>query len=207
MNPIDAFRDLLMSLADVYAAEAREGAQTLVKAYRAAAETARPAPCPPFAPMDAVIRAASDGAEHPAAQAARTAHSLLPWSRTGKLDQQIAPEISDVFAVAILIGPGALIHHDTVLAGLFVQKADAFYPPHAHAAEETYAMLNGTAEWQRDFGDWQTRHAGDLIHHPSEAPHATRTGDAPILAAWRWSGDIRPCTYRMCECDVLSQSF
>jgi len=78
-----------------------------------------------------------------------------------------------------------------------VQRSNAFYPPHAHAAEETYAMLAGNADWQIDLADWQHFEPGDLIHHPSEAPHATRTSALPILAAWRWSGDISTASYRM----------
>jgi len=144
-----------------------------------------------------IILAAMERALHPAAKAARQAHSLLPWSRTGILDEQIGEDVSAVFAVATLVGPGAIIDRDDVRGGLYVQKSGAFYPPHAHDAEETYAMIAGAADWQIDFGDWQRAEPGDLIHHPSEAAHATKTGALPILAAWRWSGDISPSTYRM----------
>jgi len=199
MSAIDAFRDMLVSLADVYAAEDREGAQTLVEAYRRGAEAVTPTPCSPYEPMNAAIISATQGASGRAAKAVRAAHSVLPWARTGKLDDQITKEVSDVFSVCVLVGPGALIESDTVVGGLFVQRSGAFYPAHAHAAEETYAMLAGTADWQKNFGPWSRHSAGDLIHHPSNVPHATRTSATPILAAWRWSGDIRPKTYRMCE--------
>ncbi len=199
MDSIDAFRDLLMSLADVYAQEDREGARVLVDVYRAAAQDTAPTPSPPYQPMNAAILASTETAKTAAAKAARAAHSVLPWARTGKLDEQITKEVSDVFSVAILVGPGALIHNETVMGGLFVQRSGALYPAHAHAAEETYAMIAGTAEWQKDFGEWEEHKAGELIHHPTNIPHATRTRSMPIMAAWRWSGDIRPSTYRMCE--------
>lgn len=199
MDQINAFCDLLLSLADVYDMEDRDGARELVNLYRMGAQTLRPTSSAPYAPMNMSILAATEGAKHPAAIAARGAHGVLPWSRTGILDDQITDEVSNIFAVARLVGPGALIESESVLAGLFVQRSGAFYPAHAHSAEETYAMLAGTAEWQVDFGAFERRGAGDLIHHPSYAPHATRTGALPILAAWRWSGDVRPDTYRMVD--------
>ena len=199
MNPIDAFRDLLLSLADVYATEGRDGADEISAAYRDGARTATPIPTMPYAPMDMSIIAATEGAKHPAAKAARAAHSVLPWARTGKLDEQITEQVSGVFSVCLLVGPGGLVESNTVVGGLFVQRSAAFYPAHAHAAEETYALLAGSAEWQSDFGSWERRETGDLIHHPSNVPHATRTRATPILAAWRWSGDIRPETYRMVD--------
>ena len=147
--------------------------------------------------MEMAILSATERATHRAAVAARQSHSLLPWSRTGILDEQISEEVSSVFAVATLVGPGAIIDREEIRGGLYVQRSGAFYPPHAHDAEETYAMLAGTADWQMDFGDWHRADPGDLIHHPSESPHATRTSALPILAAWRWSGDVSPATYRM----------
>ena len=199
MDPIAAFRDLLLSLADIYSQEDREGARAIVDAYRDGAETVNPTPCPRYDPMEMTIFAATERAEHRAAQAARQAHSSLPWSRTGILDQQIGKDVSSVFAVATLVGPGAIIDRNDVRGGLYVQRSGAFYPPHAHNAEETYAMLAGSAEWQIDLGDWLRAEPGDLIHHPCNAAHATRTRALPILAAWRWSGDISTESYRMID--------
>lgn len=198
MNAVNPMRDVIVSLADVYAGEDRDGARELVDALTAGADSVECSLRPPYA-LDATIVAASEGASHPLARAARAAHSFLPWSATGILDNQIPSKVSDVFAVASLIGTGALIESDTVRAGLFVMRSGAFYPAHAHAAEETYVMLAGEAEWQRDFGEWETRSPGEVIHHPGEAVHATRTGALPILAAWRWSGDVRTETYRMVD--------
>lgn len=200
MTQQSAIQTLLLALADVYAGEDRDGARALVAILRENAATVDPPRCTPYR-LDAVILAATEGATHPVAKAARAAHSLLPWSATGILDEHIPTQVSDLFAVAALVGQGAMIHSDTCKAGLFVQCSGAFYPPHAHTAEETYVMLAGEADWQVDFGPWQSHRPGDMIHHPSEAAHATRTGALPILAAWRWSGDIRTETYRMIDAE------
>lgn len=198
-DPATAFRDLLAAMADVYAAEGRPGADAAAEAYRRAAETAPPPePHPPYR-LDAAIRAATEGATHPAAIAARAAQPVLRWSATGILDDQIPTKVSDIFAVVSLIGPGAMVEAEGVRSGLFMQVAGAFYPLHAHAAEETYVMLAGEGEWTCLPGEPARRKAGDYIHHPSDAPHATRTFERPLLAAWRWSGDIGLESYRILE--------
>ena len=198
MSALAAFRDLLRALANAYSEEDRDGARELVALLREGAETAAPEPATPYK-YDAAILAATESATHPAAKAARKAHGLLQWSATGILDELIPTAVSDMFAVVPLIGAGAPVESDTVRAGLFMQLSGSVYPPHAHSAEETYIMLAGQADWQLNLGDWHRHGPGEMIHHPSEAPHATRAGALPIIAAWRWSGDIRSETYRMIE--------
>ena len=194
-----AFGELLRALAGVWRAEGRPGGDMAADAYaRAAASAPRPPPATPYR-LDADILAATEGADHPAAVAARAAHRVLGWSATGILDQYIPPAVSDMFAVVALIGPGAMVEAEGVRAGLFMQRAGTYYPLHSHNAEETYAMLAGIGEWTLADRPPATRRAGDFIHHPAGAPHATRTGDRPLMAAWRWSGDIGLESYRMLE--------
>ena len=194
-----AFRNLLLALAAVYRAEGRPAGLATAEAYERAADSA-PAP-PPAAPyrLEAEIRAATARARHPAARATREAHPVLRWSATGILDAQIPTRVSDVFAVVSLIGPGAMVEAEGVRSGLFVQMRGAFYPLHAHAAEETYVMLAGEGEWTCGSARPAIRRTGAYIHHLSGAPHATRTGLRPLLATWRWSGDIGLDSYRLLE--------
>ena len=194
-----AFRRLLLALADIYAGEGRPGGDQAAAAYRRAADDLPVLrPHPPYR-LDDAIRTASEDAAHPAARAAREAHPVLRWSATGILDEHIPTAVSDVFAVVSLIGPGAMVEAEGVRAGLFMQVADTYYPLHAHAAEETYVMLAGSGEWTLEGHPPASRTAGDYIHHPSGAGHATRTGPRPLLAAWRWSGDIGLESYRLLE--------
>ncbi len=51
-------------------------------------------------------------------------------------------------------------------------------------------MLAGEGDWACDAAAPTPRRAGAVIHHASFARHSSRTGAHPILAAWRWSGDI-----------------
>ncbi|GMG82022.1 hypothetical protein LNKW23_12350 [Paralimibaculum aggregatum] len=191
---------LFRALADVYAAEGRAGGDAAAAAYREAAgrlDAAPPArPHPPLHLLVTECRAALAAASHPAARAALAAEALLPWRSSDVPGSALNASARALFAVAPLIGPGALVEIAGLRAGLFLQRPEALYPLHAHAAEETYAVLHGAADWTLDAVT--TRHdAGALIHHPAHGAHATRTGPAPMLAAWRWSGDIRLETYRM----------
>lgn len=198
-DPADAFRMLLHELSAIYAREGRPGADTIAAVYAEAAERAPdPAPAAPYV-LDDEIHAATEGAEHPAAVAARAAHRVLRWSATGILDRQIPPSVSDMFAVVSIVGPGAMIEASGVRGGLFMQRTGCYYPLHAHAAEETYAMLAGEAEWTVGDGAPVTLGPGSFSFHPADAPHATRTRAQPILAAWRWSGDIGLESYRLLE--------
>ena len=195
----DALRALLLELADVFAAEGRPGADAVAAAYASAATGSLS--FPPRQPyrLDTAIEAATRGARHPAAIAARAADAVLRWNPTANLEGIVPAEISKSFTAVHLIGPGAMIEAQGVSSGLFVQAAGEYYPLHAHSAEETYVMLAGEAEWALDDAPPKRRRSGDYVHHPSYAAHATRTGDQPILAAWRWSGDLRRETYRLLD--------
>ena len=62
------------------------------------------------------------------------------------------------------------------------------YPPHAHATEEVYLVLAGTAAWQRDHGPWRDLPPGSAHPPPAHLPHATRTASEPLLALYFWWG-------------------
>ena len=199
MDDSDAFRRLLRELAAVYRAEDRPGARAAAEAYERAAEAELALePAVPYR-LDAQIRKALARARHPAARAAREAHRWLRWSATGILDEHIPSRVSDVFAVVSLIGPGAMVEAEGVRSGLFMQVADTYYPLHGHAAEETYVMLAGRGQWTLEGRRPAWRRPGAHIHHPAGMGHATRTGPRPLVATWRWSGDIGLESYRILE--------
>jgi len=56
--------------------------------------------------------------------------------------------------------------------------------------------LQGQAEWT--VGDVTENYGpNEIVHHTPYMPHAFRTLDAPLLAFWRWSGNIAVGTYNM----------
>lgn len=98
-----------------------------------------------------------------------------------------------------LVGPGSLIPADAYYVGLYLQSPHADYPRHAHAAEEFYIVLSGSAEWEKGHDGYAIQPPGALIHHAPDQWHAMRTGDEPLLALWAWTGDLSDESFRFEE--------
>lgn len=87
-----------------------------------------------------------------------------------------------------LIGLRGPIASDAVAVGFLLLGPGVEYPAHAHEAEEVYLPLSGTASWMRGEAGYAPVAPGVAIRHPSWMPHAMRTGDAPLVAAYVWRG-------------------
>ena len=123
---------------------------------------------------------------------------LIPWDYSGLKNGKIRADVARRMATSTLIGPdNAMIDHDGVRVGLFMQGPGLDYPTRHHAAEETFYIISGTAEWRVDGGTPKLRPPGDYVHHASGAPHSSSTRAEPLLAAWRWTGDVSHESYVM----------
>lgn len=76
-----------------------------------------------------------------------------------------------------------------VAFGLLLLGPHVHYPSHEHPADEVYVPLT-PARWSGRTQHNAPRTPGDVLHHPPGHPHAMRTGDTPLLAAYLWRGDI-----------------
>ena len=114
--------------------------------------------------------------------------NALPW-RYSYEPRADAPDIGARMAWAELVGPIAPFHSEVVCLGLTAIGPHLLYPAHRHPAVETYLVVSGTANWTAD-GITRARPPGDLILHPSNIVHAMEAGDAPLLAAYAWTGDV-----------------
>ncbi len=103
------------------------------------------------------------------------------------------PDFLDNYGYAVLAGPAdgppALARHDRLAFGVLLLGPHTHYPLHHHPAAEVYIPLN-SAEWWRGDGPWREQRPGAVIHHPPDLPHATRAGDAPLLALYLWHGEL-----------------
>lgn len=192
MGQFARIQDMLRSLAAIYEAEpdpqGPHAARTLVT-------TPPPVAFDPVPPclFDAAIRNILALATHPAACPILAAQDLLPWG-SNPVEDNTEDRIAAMISVATLMGPdGPIPAHDLRL-GLVYMRPDSYYPLHVHDADETYAIIAGQALWTAG-DDVRMRGAGDMIHHPSQMPHAFRTGADGFLAIWRWSGDINTHSY------------
>lgn len=179
---------LLAALAGLVAAEPRPGAQAAARALLGVRGAVLPAaaPAPPNA---AALDRALAQSTHPLMALLAPVAARLPWMPS-ELDGRIGPAISTRMMQAELVGPDGLALAADVRVGLWVMEPGLAYPERAHAAEETFHILSGHADWSAGGGPTARRGEGAMIHHPSMTPHANTTTQAPLLALWRWSGEI-----------------
>lgn len=185
-NPLS---QLMSALAGLFAAENRPGGYEAARALLTAAAVERDLPRHPEGPIHAHLMAALDGDPHPLSPLIRAAEPFLEWELSS-LDGRIRDEIARNMMQAEILGPGTMFPHAAVNVGLFVQAPNLDYVTRRHAAEETFVVLGGGAVWQR--GD-EAKHFGGIgavIHHPSMMPHTDCTQESPLLATWRWTGNI-----------------
>lgn len=126
----------------------------------------------------------------------RAAAPCLPWAHDGLSDGKIPEAAARRMLTAELIGPDSVLHSDTLRLGLFWQDAGVSYPSRSHAAEECYILLAGEGGWSLDHAPFARRRPGEVLRHASYAPHASETTTHPMLAVWRWTGQISWDSYR-----------
>jgi hypothetical protein len=139
---------------------------------------------------------ASDRRE-PVAGMIRALRALGPWlAWVQNPNYRRSPPAADFlhrYGYAVIAGPAdgppALVGHRALALGVLLLGPGTHYPEHRHPATELYVPLTA-GEWWRGEGPWRFEPAGAVIHHASEVPHATRAGEAPLLAIYLWSGDL-----------------
>ncbi|NWL77118.1 hypothetical protein DM872_09660 [Pseudomonas taiwanensis] len=87
-------------------------------------------------------------------------------------------------------GPPALMKDSDISFGLMLLGPDTHYPLHSHPADEVYYTVTGPSSWRVGKGPWSPRADGEIIHHPSWIPHATLSGDRPLVLLYVWQGDL-----------------
>ena len=184
------FVTMLRALATLFSDENRPGGDEAAKALRDI--IAEPFDLPPPCPLDIVAKGvdALQAGGHRTAPLILPALPLLDWHYSGLADGRIRPEIAMSMATSELIGPDGMIYHPTARVGIFMQMSDLDYVTRTHPAEETFVMLGGEGYWTCNGSAPRHRETGAYVHHPSNAPHTSITKDQPLIAAWRWTGDI-----------------
>jgi hypothetical protein len=145
---------------------------------------------PQVLPVCKVLGAAAHGSPAPYAALVaglRDGAAGLRWGQTyGAGD--FGADFLQGYGWTELIGLRGPIASETVAVGILLLGPGIDYPPHAHAAEEVYLPLSGTAGWMRGEGPHAPVAPGTVIRHPSWMPHAMRTGPEPLVAAYVWRG-------------------
>ncbi len=147
----------------------------------------RPTSHPVTAHLPEVLARAEQSVPELAA-ALRPIASALPW-RYGYAPRADAPGLESAMAWAELIGPLAPIVSTKLCFGLTLIGPHSFYPPHRHPAVELYRIVVGEPLWTVATTT-SAQSPGALIFHDRDVVHAMRTGAAPLLAIYSWTGDL-----------------
>ena len=148
--------------------------------------TAEARPLPVLASLPALVALASDRTRS-LTEAAVAAAPALCWRQTYD-GRNVAPTFLDRYGWAELLGSYGGFASTAARLGFLLLGRDTLYPAHAHAAEELYLVLAGTADWQKCAEPWQPMPPGATIHHTPHLPHAMRTAAEPLLATYLWWG-------------------
>jgi hypothetical protein len=113
--------------------------------------------------------------------------SKLQWRQNANYT---GADFLDGYAYCELLGPLGHLHYSDAALGLLLLGPRVTYPEHAHPAAEIYAVVAGRAEWLQGDRIWRRREPGELIRHASMEPHAMRTSNEPLLAAYLWQDHL-----------------
>jgi mannose-6-phosphate isomerase-like protein (cupin superfamily) len=144
----------------------------------------RPTP-PHILPVCSVLRALRERSA--LVEALAEAASALEWRQTYSA-ADFGAAFLQRYGWTELFGLRGPIASDRVAGGFLLLGAGVEYPAHAHEAEELYLPLAGRALWMRDDSGFFVRPPGEAIFHPAWTPHAMRTLEEPLLAAYLWRG-------------------
>lgn len=119
-----------------------------------------------------------------------SAADALDWRQTYSA-ADFGPAFLERYGWSELIGLRGPIRSRNVACGFLLLGPWIEYPAHAHAAEEFYLPLAGTALWMRGAQGFAARPPGVAITHEPWAVHAMRTQAEPLLALYLWrAGDL-----------------
>ncbi|GLQ34848.1 hypothetical protein GCM10007939_11310 [Amylibacter marinus] len=201
MTQYAAFYTMLTNFAALFDTELRIGGDHAASVLRDIGGRSH-TPLPPSKhPLDDTCLIALDHNPHPLAVIVSQALPLIDWHSSGLDDGHVPTEIARRVATTELVGPDGMIYHKDLRIGLFVQSAHTKYPERQHSAEECFIMLGGAGHWQNHPYSPPTPQgqsgAGDIVFHPPNTAHRSITQDYPMIALWRWTGDISYARYTL----------
>jgi mannose-6-phosphate isomerase-like protein (cupin superfamily) len=111
----------------------------------------------------------------------------LKW-QYGYEREEMTENMINNFAYTELIGTDGIIKADNFTIGLVLMGPNTFYPSHYHSTKEIYFLLYGKAHWYYKNNFLGLKKEGELIYHDSNAIHAMKTFESPMLSLFTWTG-------------------
>ncbi len=116
----------------------------------------------------------------------------LRWEQSASYtDEILGKGFSDNYAWAELIGPSGFFPGSDYLIGVLLLGPHRHYLDHYHPAPELYWPLTEPSDWKKGEGPFVARKQGEVIWHPSLITHATITHEAPLLAVYCWTRNVK----------------
>ena len=193
----DALTTLIDALADLFDGEGRPGGDEVAAALRHHRDDPVCHPGSGTAIDQEIRNLCAEPDATSIAHLTAAAWHFLPWHYSGLSDGRIPEELARRMITCEILGDRGTIFCSTCRVGFFAQMSGVDYGARTHAAEETFFVVAGEADFRLPPGDWHRLRPGDAIHHPSMAPHQSRSPDRAMLAVWRWTGSIGLETYQM----------
>jgi len=134
------------------------------------------------------------------------AHSLQPlvkqlrqleddliWGHApGYNAKNVGQAFLDNYCHALLTGPDGPLVCDLPLGAFVLFGPHTLYKDHWHKPNEIYLALSSGGQWRVGDDQWRRLDAGQTIFIPSDAVHAIRTKEKPLLtfSFWLDEGDM-----------------
>jgi mannose-6-phosphate isomerase-like protein (cupin superfamily) len=143
---------------------------------------------PAMAHLETALESAPEGGA--LRDAALAAARWLDWSQVFA-GGGIEPALVEGMLAAQLAGSYGCFASQEIAAGLFLLAPGIFYPLHSHAAAEIYCCLSGALQITHgvDGAPFDLAPGNHSVTPPNRL-HSLRTGEAPVLVIYVWSGDL-----------------
>ena len=105
-------------------------------------------------------------------------------------DSHLGQAFNDRFGCFGIIGEEGPCASEALRAWVVYMPPNLYYPWHEHVAEELYLVIAGSAIFRKEGSKDVVLRAGDTVFHAANQPHATETGEEPVLCLVLWRDDF-----------------
>jgi mannose-6-phosphate isomerase-like protein (cupin superfamily) len=145
--------------------------------------------CDLIVQMEGGSAAVTCGSTAPAVAALCAAMDGLRWQQTYTLADGFSQDWLDQYGWINLVSPDGIFLSQQMRLSIGYWGAEQVYDEHAHAPEETYVVLAGSALFRSEGRAPVQAGPGDIVHHAPYQRHAIEVTPGPLLAAAFWRGE------------------
>ena len=194
MSTEKIFKDILMTLSDIYQNEGTKNGSLTAEALSLASNQTFNLRENEDDELSKLFNSFISKNDHLLAHQLKEISNFLPRHHSN-MGGRIEGDLKKQFIQFVLLGPSGIINSNDYEVGIFMQMANIDYPVRRHPAEETFFIISGKGYFNKDSNSEIYREVGDYVHNPSMINHSNRTEEHHMIWSWRWSGDISEDSY------------